>query len=97
MFLLYFASYDVVNKMINFQEEPHFQFSTLTRSSKGKKSSASSPPLDSYLLEPSGESAVRYSTIGRSSRTNKRTALIEPELVGPRSLNRSFDNNQLYY
>ena len=76
-----------------FQEEPHFQFSTLTRS-KGKKTPLA---LDSYLLEPSGESSVRYSTIGRSSRNNKRTALIEPELVAPRSLNRSFDNNQLYY
>ena len=96
MFILYFASYDFLNKIIYFQEEPHFQFSTLTRS-KGKKSSASSPPLDSYLLEQAGDTAVRYSTIGRSSRTNKRTALIEPELVGPRSLNRSFDNNQLYY
>ena len=56
--------------------------------------------LDSYLLESQGQSdqVVRYSTIGRSSRSAKKTsALIESELNGPRSLDTSFENNQLYY
>ena len=75
-----------------------FQFSTLTRN-KGKSNSLKSTPLDSYLHDPhgQGDQTVRYSTIGRSSRSAKRTPIIESEINGPRSLNTSFENNQLYY
>jgi len=72
-----------------------FGLSTLTRNRSKQSSKAATPALETYI---GGDSVVRYSTIGRTSRAaNLVRNEFDGEMAGPRSLNTSYENNHLYY
>ena len=90
----YFSNKIMTDTFQEVQPAP-FGLSTLTRNRSKQSSKVATPALDTYI---GGDSVVRYSTIGRTSRAaNLVRNEFDGEMAGPRSLNTSYENNHLYY
>ena len=82
-------------KIMQMCDELPTKFSTLTRGRTRPVSNMA--PLENYLGEPPKDTVIRYSTIGRNRAHKKPLSDTDSDLADPRSLNTSYENNQLYY